>query len=104
MKIGLIVLLLAALLVAMPAAAFAERADNGATALMLGTKINVQEEVGGIRAAESMTAIAVPPWALAVSTDMNGISTLQTCAIYFSHDGYESTPGAGGDGLRARFY
>lgn len=106
---GLIMLLLAALLVAMPAAAFTFTVDNGADALMLGTKINVQEEVGGIFTSENMIALAVVPnEELAVPTINEASEVSGNVAVYYmpmlAFDGYHnSTPGAGGDGLLARF-
>ena len=108
---GVIVLVLAALLVAMSVSAFAFAADNGVANLsavsMLGTKINVQEEVAGVRAGESMTAFAVPPWALALLTIMIVLAA-GTIAVCFmrgsaSQYSYKSTPGAGGDGSLTRF-
>ena len=79
---GLIVLVLAALLVAMSVSAFAVGAGNGATGVsavsMMGTKINVQEEVGGIRSAENMTALAVPPWSAIV---VISITYLLSCGV-----------------------
>jgi len=104
---GLIVLLLAALLVAMPVSAFAVTADNGALALTdSGTKIIIQEEVGGIFTAENVIALAVVPnEAQAVfSTTMLTLES-RVSGIYEAvvDRYYKPTPGAGGDGLLARF-
>jgi peptidoglycan/LPS O-acetylase OafA/YrhL len=105
---GLIVLLLAALLVAMPAAASTLGVFNGADALMLGTKIIVQEEVGGILAAENMAARAVdlstaqaalPILTASASSAMDAAHYMRFCA---NPGSYKPTPGAGGDGF-ARF-
>ena len=104
---GLIVLLLAALLVAMPAAAVTKGVANGVDASTLGTKINIQEEVGGVLAAESMAALAVDPnpaEAVTSTNMMTGYEAITTVANYYGHDAarfgsYNSTPGAGGDGF-----
>jgi hypothetical protein len=108
---GLIMLLLAALLVAMPAAAVTPGVANGADASMLGTKINIQEEVGGTFTAEMMAALAVVPneaQAISYTNMMTGSEAITRVAYYGRDVGrlsnYESTPGAGGDGLLARFY
>jgi len=110
MKVSLILLLLAALLVAMPVAAGTLGVFNGADASMLGTKITIQEEVGGILAAENVAApAAVPNEELAVSTNMTASANSVTDAVHYYgaispiHDSYKPTPGAGGDGLLARF-
>jgi hypothetical protein len=97
---GFIALILAALLVAMLVPAFAFGANNGTDAVsMMGTKINAQEEVAGIRAGENMTALAVPPWSLALIIITMVFLVASTVAVYF----YKSTHSAGGDGLIARF-
>jgi len=113
MKYGFRLLAVAALLVAMLVPAFAVTADNGVFAPTLsGTKINAQEEVGGIFTAENMIALAViPNPALAVST-INMITdseAILTAAHYYGHNAghlgsYKSTPSAGGDGLFDRRY
>ncbi|MBE3064738.1 MAG: hypothetical protein IMZ69_06935 [Spirochaetes bacterium] len=111
MKIGFLVLLLAALLVAMPVAAFAVTADNGAGALtMSGTKTSAQEEVGGLFTAENMAALAVVPNpALAVpiiiTMALAGLVLLAAHYMRFRANlgSYKSTPGAGGEGLLAPF-
>jgi hypothetical protein len=107
---GLIMLLLAALLVAMPAAAVTPGVANGADASMLGAKITLQEEVGGVLAAESMAALAVDPneaqvvSALPMMISESDVRGLCYVADHNMSDSYKSTPGAGGDGLLARRY
>jgi hypothetical protein len=109
MKVSLIVLLLAALLVAMPVAAGIIVVSNGADALMLGTKISVQEEVGGALDAENVAAPAVAPNELQTSAIIMASATVKDAVHYFAGifpqvlDSYKPTPGAGGDGLLARF-
>jgi hypothetical protein len=106
MKSGFLLLVLAALLVAMLVPASAVMADNGALALTLsGTKTTIQEEVGGMLAAENMTALAVVPNAeLAVSTinimtDESQGSRMRYIADCNISESYKPTPGAGGDGF-----
>ncbi len=109
MKIsGLIVLLLAALLVAMPAAADAPRAPDEIVLSMLGTKTNVQEEVGGT-SAESMAASAVEPAELlAIVPILAVLAGIGICAVHVIRarakgDGRYQVPEAGGQGPRFRF-
>jgi hypothetical protein len=108
MKSGFILLAVAALLVAMLVPAFAVTADNGVFAPALsGTKINVQEEVGGILSAENMIALAVVPNDTVVASP---IAMNDSVAAYY--DSKVATPGylynitgsalGGGDGLLAR--
>jgi len=101
---GLIMLLLAALLVAMPVAADTLGVFNGADASILGTKINIQEEVGGMVAAENMTALAVLPEARAGVILLIALAGFgaYAAANYYMSRGYKPMPGAGGDGLNAR--
>lgn len=105
---GFIVLLLAALLVAMPAAAITHEVVNGADASILGTKINAQEEVGGTLTAESMAARAVEPIpALALLTTIwmaDRAEGSEQYVAYYIDGRYKPTPGAGGDGPSARHY
>ena len=105
---GLILLLLVGLLVAMPVAAGALGASSETAVSMTGTKLNIQEEVGGILTAESMTALAVPPEALEATITMM-LAALATGAFAVNYIRrrailtLSTTPGAGGDGLFARF-
>jgi hypothetical protein len=105
-KSGLIVLLLAALLVAMPVAADAPRAFNEMDVSMLGTKINVQEEVGGT-AAENAAALAAEPAEALADALILFVLTGIVCAIHVIRvrariDGRYQVPEAGGQRLRFR--
>jgi hypothetical protein len=104
----MIALILAALLVAMLVPAFAFGANNGTdfSASMIGTKITIQEEVGGTFTAESMTALAVPPNEAVVASTTMMISESVTSLRIANLNAIYNSPLAGKecDGLFARHY
>jgi hypothetical protein len=106
--IGLIMLLLAALLVAMPVAADTLKMFDETNVSMFGTKTIIQEEVGGIVAENTAALAVIPDEAQTVIPTFVVLAGIGICVAHYMRStanfgNYKPTPGAGGDGFHARF-